>query len=421
MVYSITQNKNMQKHKTKSNTILRASRRGLIAFVLSLSVLGFGLTHLVGADNYSAQIQTLQSANAAAASSVSQLEAQAGSYQAAISRLDSQISIVQGQIDASQAALQQLQTEITQDEATEVQDKGVLSDDLKTMYVEGQMTTIEELATSSSLSAYVDKEEYQTAVQNKIDDLLHQIQALEIQQQAQKVQSQELLTAQQTQQSQLSADQSQQQQLLGLTQSQQSQLNQQIQTNNSQISQLQAEQAAALRALEGGGETYGGNGSYPWSNAPCLGPGGGATCGNYNWGYPDGTGVPLGAPSGYYDPWGYEYRNCTSYVAWKIANTSTSSAINDLISGLGNASNWPSAAAREGLPVSYGSNPQVGDAAVDPGGGGWQGHVMYVEAVNGDGSIDVSQYNAGENGTYSTATISASEVTTLDFIAFPGS
>ena len=60
------------------------------------------------------------------------------------------------------------------------------------------------------------------------------------------------------------------------------------------------------------------------------------------------------------------------------------------------------------------------DAAVDPGGGGWQGHVMFVEQVNSDGSIVVSQYNAGENGTYSVATIDASQVSNLVFVHFPG-
>ena len=37
------------------------------------------------------------------------------------------------------------------------------------MYIDGQLTTIEELATSKNLSEYVDKEDYRTTVQNKIE------------------------------------------------------------------------------------------------------------------------------------------------------------------------------------------------------------------------------------------------------------
>jgi surface antigen len=44
---------------------------------------------------------------------------------------------------------------------------------------------------------------------------------------------------------------------------------------------------------------------------------------------------------------------------------------------------------------------------------------MYVEAVNSDGSIDVSQYNVVP-GAYSTGVISAGDVSGLDFIHFPG-
>ena len=44
---------------------------------------------------------------------------------------------------------------------------------------------------------------------------------------------------------------------------------------------------------------------------------------------------------------------------------------------------------------------------------------MYLESINSDGSLNISQYNAQENGEYSTATIPASEIYSLDFVQFP--
>jgi surface antigen len=45
------------------------------------------------------------------------------------------------------------------------------------------------------------------------------------------------------------------------------------------------------------------------------------------------------------------------------------------------------------------------------------GHAMYVESVNSDGSINISQYNASLNGTYSY--VSGRTTSGLYFIHFP--
>jgi surface antigen len=80
--------------------------------------------------------------------------------------------------------------------------------------------------------------------------------------------------------------------------------------------------------------------------------------------------------------------------------------------GVGNANQWPDNARNAGIPVD--SNPQAGDVAIMNV--GWAGHAMYVDSVNDDGTINISQYNGTYDGTYSTTTISASG---LQFIHFP--
>lgn len=85
----------------------------------------------------------------------------------------------------------------------------------------------------------------------------------------------------------------------------------------------------------------------------------------------------------------------------------------DLPSSLGNANTWAARAAAAGYTVNR--TPSAG--AVFQTSSGWYGHVGYVEAVNGDGSITVTEMNYG----YSPylvirATIPASSVGNFNYI-----
>ena len=94
-----------------------------------------------------------------------------------------------------------------------------------------------------------------------------------------------------------------------------------------------------------------------------------------------------------YDSWKYYLRNCTSYVAWRVANDYGADA-----SGLGHASAWDDNAASKGWTVK--SQPEVGDIAQWDTAAGGLGHVAMVESVNADGSVNVSDYNSGLDGAY---------------------
>lgn len=123
--------------------------------------------------------------------------------------------------------------------------------------------------------------------------------------------------------------------------------------------------------------------SYPWANAP----------------------FPNSLP----DTWGLYQRQCVSYTAWKIASTGRNMP---RWAGRGDAKLWDDNATAEGIPVD--TTPRVGDIAVDHSGA--YGHTMYVEAVNPDGTIYVSQYNIRWTGEYSEETRSTAG---LVFIHFP--
>lgn len=84
----------------------------------------------------------------------------------------------------------------------------------------------------------------------------------------------------------------------------------------------------------------------------------------------------------------------------------------DLPRFMGNANNWASYAARAGFTVNH--VPAAG--AVFQSMDGWYGHVGYVEAVNADGSIVVTEMNYGVSYRVTRATIPASQVGRFNYI-----
>lgn len=93
----------------------------------------------------------------------------------------------------------------------------------------------------------------------------------------------------------------------------------------------------------------------------------------------------------------YDYGYCT----WYVKNRRGASIPN----GLGNANTWYSRAA--GMGMAVGSTPKAGAVGTTTRGG--LGHVVYVESVNKDGSINISEMNAPTWGKVTYRTASASE------------
>lgn len=135
--------------------------------------------------------------------------------------------------------------------------------------------------------------------------------------------------------------------------------------------------------------------SYPYAKAVCeFGRRGGPECVNprnsedaYDWGYWRGGRFRAS------DPWGYEYRNCTSYVAWRLARARVPAS---LFRNLGNASAWiGEVRGKKGVSVSR--TPSRGAIAA------WDvqgvGHVAWVVAVRGS-RVTVEDYNYAGTGAH---------------------
>ncbi|WP_323703037.1 LysM peptidoglycan-binding domain-containing protein [Mammaliicoccus sp. Dog046] len=84
----------------------------------------------------------------------------------------------------------------------------------------------------------------------------------------------------------------------------------------------------------------------------------------------------------------------------------------DLGNTWGNANNWANAASQAGYKVN--NNPAAGSILQSTAGG--YGHVAYVDKVNSDGSIQVSEMNYQGVGVVSSRTISASAAKSYNYI-----
>lgn len=379
-------NKNL-KQKTALFDRLPKTTSFLVVGIFIIAAIGMPLAR---ADNFDAQVKTLNQQNVQHRQVVNQLQIEANSYQDAINKLEGQIVILQQQIRDNEAKRDKLKLDIIEAEAELARQKKLLGENIKVMYLEGQLSTIEMLASSRNLSEYVDKEQYRNAVKDKIKATVDRITKLKLQLQEQKNQVDRLLQEQVGLNDQLAANRNQQAQLLSYTEGQKAAFQQQIKDNNSKIAELRRQQVIAnARNTIGSRSGDPSNGYYPYANWPFsmrLGPG----C-------VDGDGP---------DRWGYCTRQCVSYAAWAVERSGRKAPMY-----YGDAKNWAYVGSRYSV-----SSPAAGDVAIDTN-GTW-GHAMYVEDVgqiNGRAAIFISQYNAGLDGQYSKEWRYANGLTFLRF------
>lgn len=351
-------------------------------------------TQPVSADRYQDQIDALEAEISQYQQEAGDLSRQADSYENAVRNFNNQIASIQTRIDLNEAKHAKLEQDIVRTEEDIAKNQDVLGDTIADLYMDSSMTPIEMLASSSSIGDYVDKQEYRTAVREQIEVAIGTIKTLRKELDGQKQEVESVLADQETQKGNLAAKQTEQRRLARETRGQESRYREMTEERRAEREQVIAEQQAALEAARAswGGDfiSVGGGGSYPWGGAP----------------YPCWSG-------GCVDPWGLYYRECVSYVAWKLDSQGYRV---QHFSGAGDAAQWPSTTSHY---TTASSTPAVGNAAVDPYSAPPWGHVMYVEAVNGDGSIRISEYNFAGPGQYSERNVSPSQYSGWTFLTFP--
>jgi surface antigen len=358
--------------KFQSKSLATARRSATGVFLASLFLIAALATPFAHADQFQEQIDALNAENGQKQAVQGQLGAEASGLAETISKLQAQINALQTRITENESKMAELKIQIAAAEAELLHQRDLLGQTIRAMYLEGEITTVEMLATSKDLSDYFDKQQYRESVNSKIKTTLDKITKLKLDLNTQKETVEKLLAEQKSLQSQLAGQRAENSRLLSLNQAQQNEIDGQIKANNSKVAELRRQQIIANSRFSGGpagtGPACGGGYPAKWCEIP-----------------QDST----------IDSWGMYNRECVSYTAFRVA---ASGRHMPYWGGVGNANQWDDNARAAGIPAD--GNPQAGDVAISNGGA--YGHAMYVESVNGNGTINISQYNANLDGRFST-------------------
>ncbi len=383
----------MKKSKIKNVLNIKITRPGVVIALL-VFVAGSISAPLVLADRYDDQINAINRDTNEKQADKDQLGAQADSINDQINRLQNRINSIQKRIDTLTGQVDELKRQIKQAEAELALQRKILGEIIRQMYVKDDVSTLEMLASSNNLSEFFDKQQYRESVRNKIKASVDKITTLKVQLKSSKDRVEKSLREQKSLQGEVVVQRMEKDRILALNEGEQRALQQQMDKNSAKVRSLRAQQAEAnARAFRNaGGYTVGGG-------AACA-SGSGDT-------YPrKWCAIPQDSVI---DDWGMYNRECVSYTAWKVAE---SGRYMPYWGGVGNANQWPGNARRAGISVS--STPRRGDVAIWYI--GYYGHAMYVESVNANGTINISQYNADYNGTFSR--VNGMSPAGLEFIHF---
>jgi len=298
-------------------------------------------------------------------------------------RIKQQINVISGQINESQAALNkttadiaetqknidQLKDQITQKQQELDSEKDKLSKVLANWYMQGNYGVLETIIAANSLSDFLSIQKYYNSVKQQISSTVNRIKDTKAQLDAQKSDQEkkraDLINLQNQQTAYRNSIQSQKNQqtsILSMTEAQKKQYLDQVSKLQNEIAHISAELYAQRQRSHWDESIIYGSSSYPFSGIDDL------------------------------DPWGFATRECTSYAAW-YWNVREGKRWVNTRPGSGSAWNWPALAADQGYSVS--GTPRIGAIIswqAGPLTSAW-GHVAIVEAVNGNGTIDVSEYN----------------------------
>ena len=369
----------------------------------------FQASSLVFARDFDAEIQAKQREADRYRDEANRLAGEADTLKRELDIIANQISQIQAQIAASQIKYDNLVSEIAKNEQLIERNRETLGEILADLYIDDQITPLELLASSETIGDYIDKQENRSALRQGLSDKIKEIKIVQKQLEEQKEEVKKVLDDQQMKRTELASKQSTQKNILDKTKGDEAAYQRLASDRQGEIDKLrQAQEEMRNRTVSVGSYIpTSGSGGYPW----------------FGVGYPCWSDACV-------DLWGLYYRECTSYVAWRLEVAGRHVGRNESSRGFGGAGHayqWP-ATTSSWKGVSQSRSPKVGDAAVLPayaGGAAWTGHVAFVEEVYGDGSIRISEYNwpTAENGwqfgVYGERRLSSSEYGAMTFITFP--
>lgn len=328
------------------------------------------------ADKYDDQINAIRAQVNQLQVKANELKEKADTIQSAVDALTAEKNAIQAQVDLSQARYDKLTADIATNKQKLADNQVALGKIIANLYVDDKISPLEMIASSKNVGEFVDRQEYRTSVSDQLNNTIDAVKKLKEQLEKDQKAAEQVLGEQKLQRDALASKEAEQQQLLNQTRGEEAAYQSMKSQKNSEIQKLRDQQAAEIRARASSGGGYKSlpgdpnRGGYPaaWMNASMN------SCSA--------------------DPWGMCKRQCVSYAAFKVDQ-----AYGNMPNwgGYGNANQWDDNARRMGIPVS--GVPKVGSVGVVNSGA--YGHVAWIESVNGDGTLTISQFNANWSGEYS--------------------
>lgn len=348
----------LHKHKTIGLRSLIAVFAILIAVISSYSVLNIE-SEEAQAYPYGCVTQACrEAADRASASEAAAKEAAANAQtlEGEVARLNSEIAALEDEIARNQAIANDLNDQITLNSEKLSLQQVALAKMLVKMHFESETDAITMLASSESLSDYAEKQTRQNNAQIQITASAKAIRELKEELEKQKISIDALIASTELSRNEITARRNQQYELIARYENDSA-----AYANDAAAARetMQREIAAEIARYNSGGIVGEGYNSYPWANR----------CPQDNIGY-----IVVG---------GYVCQ-CTSYAGYK-----TQERWGYYISNWGNAYSWGNSATRAGFVVNDTPAPHTVGYSTS---GQW-GHVVWIESVNANGTVNLTEYN----------------------------
>jgi surface antigen len=284
-------------------------------------------------------------------------------YQAKVSELSAEIARKETEIAQTEADIKSLKEQIVKTEKKLTENQEALVELLVNMHFESNAEPIKVLAGSTSISDLAEKAAREEVVKEQISATAASIRKAKEQLESDKEEVENLLAQQESARESMMSKRTEQQELV-------KKFENDAEAYSEEAKRAQEAQRAAEKAEQEAhperyrGTSYSGADTYPWQ-ADCPDKQ------DFYMTYLDGNAV-----GGY-------VCECVSYAGWKAHE------FYGVYLSWGNAYSWDDVARAAGYTVDHNPAPNtIGQVDGYP-----YGHVFWVESVNEDGSINVTEYN----------------------------
>jgi surface antigen len=361
----------MNKNKKTSGRTFRIVFGGLFLFVAMVSVSVWYQAQPARADDLQPLIDAVTRQIQDNQAIVNQKQAEGDTLQNRLTAIQAELTAARSNLELTRLRIEQTKTDRKKTEAELEKTTELLRQNITAAYKQGDISPMEVFASSENLSDFVGRQEYYDSLRNKIIDNVNSIKTAKKQLEEFSRQLRIKEEQEQLEEEAIAAKEAEQAELLAKTRGDEAAYRALVEADTTRLETLRAQQAAAI-AAQSLGRDYELTTDYPWAAVEPF-------------------------PSRGVDPWGFYYRQCTSYAAWKRASIGRPIPAWGFL-GPANAKLWPEWAGKFGMRVD--TTPEVGAVAVYPV--GEYGHVMIVEGIVSNGAqVLVSEFNADWGGRFS--------------------